>query len=268
MRRLHSRWVVMLLAPVGAGALAGAVPASAAVVLLDDFDDGVLDPAWTITLTDTSGWTGGESGSVLSVTDIARPAGVFQGWATVAFSQTVPPLSDFDVEFDFSWESALGFPFHYQSIAAILSSQDGTTIASGGYTDAWASATGQQSASAGTTGFGSGPSTQPPAGSALIEMIRQLDTIRVLWDGVEIVSGTSSLPLGQISIAFSFWDDFGNATVFGSEAVDRIRVTGTIIPEPGTAMFLGIGCLSFLRRRAFVRGRRSATVQGASSRRA
>ena len=50
------------------------------VVIEDDFDNGVLDPAWEVTLEDATGWEYAESGTELTVTDTAarlEPAKLF-----------------------------------------------------------------------------------------------------------------------------------------------------------------------------------------------
>jgi hypothetical protein len=44
--------------------------AGAAVVVHDDFDDGRLDGAWTLTFINTNAWTYVETGTRLTVTDI------------------------------------------------------------------------------------------------------------------------------------------------------------------------------------------------------
>jgi hypothetical protein len=67
------------------------LPARASSVVYDDFDDGILDSAWSITFQDSTGWVYTETGTKLNVTDIF-PTVINSGgggtWAKVMLSQT------------------------------------------------------------------------------------------------------------------------------------------------------------------------------------
>lgn len=85
-----------------------AMPVKAILILEDHFNNGTLDPAWSITFQDATGWDYTESGTNLTVTDI-DPTVVNPSdggtWARVILSQDFTPLTDFDVDFHISWEA-------------------------------------------------------------------------------------------------------------------------------------------------------------------
>ncbi len=237
---------------------------NAGTVLHDDFDDNALDPAWTVTFPDSNGWTFSESGTQLTVTDI-DPAIINPGgggtWAKVVLSQSFTSLSDFHVDLDFSWDSA-GSLRAMQALYFRLFDADDTEIAVVGYGDAWIAQSGERFGRVGANNANSGFNSLPFGDTATVDISRVNDDIDIIWDGGNLVSGTSDAALGRIDMEFWFYA----AAVFpppffGTESVDLISVSGTeaAVPEPSTYMFILSGCLglTLMRRR-----RRRTASQG------
>ena len=118
------------------------------VVLEDHFDDGVLDSAWEVSFVGNAlGWSAVESGTNLTASDI-QPLGVYcdtgcNNWAYVTLTRNVPPLGDFHVEIDFSWDSA-GNNSAQQLLMLELLDANGSRIAFLMYRDAWLCCSGSQ----------------------------------------------------------------------------------------------------------------------------
>ena len=74
------------------------------VWLDDDFNDGVLDPTWDVALNNATEWDYAETGTELTVDDIAGPG---TGWRSVWLTRpSDTPLDDFDMSATFSWEQS------------------------------------------------------------------------------------------------------------------------------------------------------------------
>jgi hypothetical protein len=65
---------------------------SASIVLTDNFDGTSLDSAWTVTLTDTTGYVATVGSSRLTVTDIIDTS-VNSGWSYVTLTQQFSAVS-------------------------------------------------------------------------------------------------------------------------------------------------------------------------------
>lgn len=219
-------------------------PAWAVTVVNDHFNDGVLDPAWSITFQNATGWTFTESGTVLNVTDITPTDTTGALWATVILSQTFTPLTNFQVHADFSWDSE-GSVNAAQNVSIQLFDSAGSRITSVFYHDPWTGHNGEKTAEVGGNVFVSGADSLPFMGSASINIARVGSNIDVLWDGVNLVSGTAAGPLGRIAVGF--WFSACNCppigtSFFGNESVDLVWVEGTsTAPEPATLFLLGSG---------------------------
>jgi hypothetical protein len=216
----------------------GALPACADLIY-DDFDDGILDSAWEVSFDNVSSWTYVETGSALVVTDIISET---DGWATVTLTQNCDPLSDFWIDFDFSWDSE-GSNKAMQQIILSLFDSNGEKFASVGYIDAWVYQRGEKYAAIGNDTFASGYNTLPFAGSVNTDITRQDGTMNILWDDINLLSGTSSVSLSSVSLAFSYYPLSGRS-IFGTESVDLIADPPPIpTPEPGTMLLIGLGLL-------------------------
>jgi hypothetical protein len=211
------------------------------IPVFDHFDDGTLDPAWSITLEEATGWSYTEAGTELTVTDIDPFGG-----GKVILSRAFSSLNDFYVDLDFSWGSE-GSNSAYQLIYLTLYDNSHNIIAFGGYQDPWNDSPGQKVLVIGAESHEThGPSYQPPsdyylsgadslplAGSASINISRVDDNLQLFWDNTLLVSGVDSTPLGEIEIEFMRYA----INYFGTESVDQIRVAdapATPVPEPST----------------------------------
>ena len=262
--------------PIGSGVrfalgilvgLAGLPPAESfaggITVLVDDFNDGTLDPQWVagdIFDANAEGWTFAESGGKLNVTEIDTIASYCDddcpGWGTVRLTRSVPLLSDFHVDFNISWDSE-GIFDAMQTMTVFLGDQAGD-FAWVGYVDAWGpngTVLGRRSATIVGVQFQSA-NDLPFAGTAAIEIDRVGSDVTIRWDGNIIQTGTTGRLLSTVRIEFSYFDEAGlngggvtcdggcpcdesgepgcpvlplnhPHSVFGAESVDLIRVEGT-----------------------------------------
>lgn len=73
-----------------------------AAVLFDDFDDGVIDPAWVFTNANVASYTAQESGSVFAITAIDDVAAA--KWTNLYVGQDITPTADFHLDFVQTWD--------------------------------------------------------------------------------------------------------------------------------------------------------------------
>jgi hypothetical protein len=217
----------------------------------DQFDDRMLDPTWSIRFQNSGGWSFNESGNDLTFTDII-PTVINKGdggtWAKVMLSRTFTPLDNFDVDFDFSWNSA-GSPLPMQSVSINLYDSIGNQIALAEYFDAWVQSRGEKYAIAGENSFYSGYNTLPFDGTASVDILRFGNNINVLWDGASLVTGRSKYPLSRIDLEFRYYayDGWAGTSFFGSESIDLVEIKGdkiirSPVPDDSATIFLlGIG---------------------------
>jgi hypothetical protein len=192
------------------------------VVVYDHFNDSVLDPAWSVGFHNATGWSYIESGTTLSVTDIA-PTGL--GWSDVNLTQYVTPIGDFSLEFDFSWDSS-NSARAMQDVLVQMYDDLGNKLVEAGYSDGWTESSGAQYAMIGGSVFNSGAGSMPLAGSAHVLVVRSGSAINVLWNGSQLLSGTGSTPVNRIDLVFGYcnFSDSEGPSLFGSESVDLIEV--------------------------------------------
>jgi len=226
----------------------------------DHFNDDTLDPAWSVSFVNSTDWSYTESGTNLTVTDIT-PTVINNDygytWAQVILSQTFTPLTDFDVDFDFSWTSA-GSNNPMQTVAIQLYDSAGGLIATAEYYDHWVLLRGAKYAAAGGNSIFPEHSTMPFDGTASVDISRIGDNVEVLWDGDSLVSRTSSSALSRVDLVFGYFAYYSatyGASFFDSESIDLVNIQGQVVPLP-SALILGSIGLSFaswkLRRRKTV----------------
>lgn len=248
-----------------AWALCAPAGASTITPVFDHFDDGVLDPAWTVSLGNASGWTYAESGSLLSVTGIAPTVlntGNGGAFARVTLSRSFTPLGDLDAFCDVSWNSQ-GSVNAMQGVGIHLLDDAGSIVATAEYADGWVGFAGTRLWGFGASRQHQGPGALPLAGSARLGIGRVADAMSVTWNGTPLANGTSSTPVSQVDLVFWYYaySGAGGTSSFGGEAIDMVRIEGTAVPvpEPSTLLLVGSGAafiaVRTLRRRAGRDGR-------------
>ena len=179
--------------------------------------------------------------------------------------------------FDFTGESL-------SSSAAPITGITVSTVSSGSTFNAFTSATGFNSAAqiSGASAFFSGPTTQAVAGNALVFTITATPGYEFTLDGFSFIARSTAQAPADIgfeigSNSYDFSSSYSNnstittisnqslgltgltsATISiqawnatGSSALqlDNLVATGTVIPEPSSALLGGLGMLALLRRR-------------------
>ena len=218
-------------------------------VLYDDFNDGILDPAWDVEFFNLgTGWTYTESGTELTVTDISSDV-VYHSWgsrldypwAMALLTQTIQPLADFHVDFNLSWDSG-GSNNPIQEVYVKLLDADGAEVVTWGYNDSWIGFGGQMAGWIGEGPLDNGPASYyyqsgrilPYTGSGSLDIDRTGNMVIFSWDGEPAFTGMAGTQISQVQIWFGYFPYSGS--FFGSESVDMINVTS----EPATPfLFLG-----------------------------
>ncbi len=222
------------------------LPAQAAMIVNDHFDDGVLAPAWNATPRDNAkAWTYQESGTNLTVTDIEPtnapvPSGVMANWAIYQLSRSFDPISNFHLDFDISWNEGSGGNSAMQRVAVQLGDGQGNKIAWAGYYDNWNTMHGSRAA----RGYPTDQSVQdwaiPPNGSASIDIIRTNGELSIFWNDSLFLSTFNDILVGEIFINFGYYPLSG--ATFGSLSVDQVKLESSDLsaaPEPATLVLLG-----------------------------
>lgn len=168
---------IMVLA-VGLSLTATAM-ATGALMVDDHFDNGILDPAWTVTLQNVSSWNYIETGSDLLVHDIV-PINSNTEWSTVTLSRQFSPVTDFFVDFDFAWDSG-GLKTAMQYVNIGLYDETGRKLTSVWYFDAWSDKAGEQlvylwDERGIRSDYRSGPGSWPADGRANVDIIRRANS--------------------------------------------------------------------------------------------
>jgi len=222
---------------------------AASIVINDHFNDEMLDPAWSVSFQNSTGWMYSESGTNITATDIYPDVINTQSHSilsTVSLSQTFTPLTDFNAGFVFSWDSAESVNAMQQLFITLYDSYD-NKISSAGYNDAWVMYSGSQYALAGESIFNSGYNSLPIEGGASVSIIRSGDYINVLWNGVSLLSGTSDSPINRVALEFNYYaynGDFG-ISFFGTESIDSVMIEGSPVPVPASILLFSSGILGF-----------------------
>jgi len=228
-------------------------------VLIDDFNDNVLDNQWSIYFYNANSWTYSELNSKLSVTDIEHNGTTPTVRLVRLLSQSV---SDFALTFNFSWDSENSLNA-VQIVNVSLWDSNLNFMARAGYNDSWTSYS--------STGNGRGVfylydyfgSSQirpfradnynmPDSGSASITVSRENNNLMSFsWIGS---GGTATYkssvvndqPLSGIVIEFYTYN-YAQA-FFGTVEIDLIKVDSNSVvpvPEPLSCIMLFLGLISF-----------------------
>jgi hypothetical protein len=237
-------------------------PVSAGIVFSDHFTTSTLDPAWNVTLENATGWnytTPSPSGTHLVVDDILGEQGN-NTYGVVNLARSFQPLNDFQLRFDFSWDSA-GRIDAMQWLYVRLLDANGLTVAYAGYQDAWYDSTGSRDVSAGSSSVGSQFNSLPLSDTASVEIERVGTAITIDWNGQQIVSGISAAPVTQVQLLFFSYNYSSGAvsSTFGSESVDLVSLSApgsAAVPEPTSCAIWALAG-TLLSVGAFRRRRRS-----------
>lgn len=224
--------------------------AHAALVLVDDFDNNSIDPAWNVSLTGAAiSWTGGESGTRLSTSDIDNGTST-DSWGYVNFSQNLGALSDFNIAYNFGrdGDQIVALANNYIS----LFDSSGSRILLAGTNDAWTNASAQrvvflQDLNVGsqiscTTGF----NTSLASVDLGLSVSRVAGNIDVTWGQFNAgcsLSGYNNTAIARVDISFGAFGQSSFGTN-GIEYADYISVEATSpVPVPAAVWLFGSGLI-------------------------
>jgi len=215
------------------------ITCQASAGVFDHFNNGLLDPAWDVTFQNATGWSYTESGTNITVHDIAVPN---NGQAEVALNQNFLAAGDFQVKCGLSWDSE-SLPSTLGGVGVRVYSGD-QIAAQGGYTDYWTGSNGMKFARIeeplymydGTSGLSY-------SGVAEITLKRTSGFVSVLWNDQVMLTGFSNSVVDKLSLIFGK-DNYPGGN-FGTLSIDYV----TAVPEPATLLLLGLGAVILRRKR-------------------
>ncbi len=226
------------VAALGAFAVAP-VKAQSQLIFEDHFDDGVLDPAWTIFFkpdgsTVATGWDHDESverASWLTIREIIGATNPGE-WKQVELQRAIPPLGDFRITMRLSWDTPPPFEPFLQVLEVRVLDGSGTQIVAGaGYNDSWGNDYGTHFVAFPCVTQNPGgffchdPSSAGPSGEADVEIDRTGNVFTFTWNGPGArVYTATALTLDAELVAINL-RQFHN-TNFGTLAIDHFSVEG------------------------------------------
>lgn len=229
--------------------------------VIDDFNDGILDPAWDQTNHNSNGWVYAETAGQLQVYDVndklyrdgkwgERKLKYHFGDHPVSKNGSEGYLTDFDIGYYFSFESKDDSGNDrvevMQSLEFRLFDARGNTVVSSMYRDAWFSDSGERAFKIGGSAFNSGAGTMRFQQAYDVRITRD-DTglTKISWTNDTFSwSGYTSAPIAGIDIIFGFYGHgeikgewcgiiytclSTNNSLFGLVTIDNITVAGSAV---------------------------------------
>lgn len=226
-----------------------ATPAWASVIV-DEFNDDTLDPAWNVEFTDDGGgWTFEETGGQLIVTDVVDTGDDNGVWGRVRLTQDVASLitGSFTFETAFSWDSE-NSSTAMQSVLVGLYDDSGSNVLIAMHYDAWFDWTGGPYAATPDGETFPGNSVAPIAGTSIVTMRRVGSDVFIDFENGIGHVGEYDGAIGGVFIEFSYFNSIVRGqSLFGTESVDYVR----LVPEPSSLALLVLGGLGLMVLRRF-----------------
>jgi len=191
--------------------------------LEEDFNSDTLSSNWVLLFDNATKWDYELSNSNLVVKDIipvtVNPTDQRQ-WSTVTLSQEIPPLNDFNLFFNFSWDSE-NSKKAMQNLQIALFDNDNKQIARVGYYDAWVGDTGEKYAQIGSSykrfrGL-------PHKGSAKVCVHRNEDTVNISWEDVTLFENVNTSSFCKVVLYYQFYS-YRGISFLGTLSVDLIKI--------------------------------------------
>jgi hypothetical protein len=214
---------LLLIIAIGGASLLPA-PAQTITVLADDFADGVVDPDWVASTTNTTNPQYAEQDSALEITAIPPTQPGSNVWCSLTFTRSFPPVADFDASFEIGWDS-LGVDSAMQNLFIRLYDTLGSSVAAAGYTDAWAIERGRVYADAGTSAVNT--ESLPLAGTSSIRIVRSSQRLTISFDGIEKLAAIVPNPVDRVELRFDHFTWSGGST-FGKFRLADLKIDGTL----------------------------------------
>jgi len=185
----------MRLSALFAGLLLASAAQAQSVVFSDDFNDGIVDPQWTVSFDPLQFWSVGEYLGEMNYDGLTAPFGAFDERYTFTGDVSLP--GTFQMNMDFSWNDQSGTPLGDNGGTFVVRMYDSSGIDIATFT-----LDDQSSSDAGDMTFAGGVSTTftaiGPDSSASISLTR--DGADTIGYSLDIAGGTTtSGSLGTVS---------------------------------------------------------------------
>lgn len=211
------RWLVAIAAVL----LTHSMCLADVTLIDDDFDGTELSQDWRVCFdlaSPSSGWDHSVAAGTLTVADV-RGYGSDE-WSAVRLRRACRAAGDFRLDCWFAWEAVSNGAM--QQLRAVLLDSTGSQLAVAGFSDAWVLFPGVSYASVGGQGYQSSGYLSL-VGEASAAIARTDTTVRIYWDSAEVLVGAERAPVDSLELSFWYYSYPG--AYFGTEYVDRVRVT-------------------------------------------